>query len=503
MPRVDGVPLCKAFAFGRPCPAEARGNECRFAHAAVALRPRCAEWDTCGRCRYGEACLARHAAFDAFEGAHAALVCLPQFAERAAARAEELLGAGAVVGAARADTNASAHVLVLVGAPARSGASEEGVGGDAVGASTMARLTSCPFLMAYAHRVLRVDLAPAPRDEVLRACAAALPAGGRLRVRTFPTADARGVAEQVEAIAGAQGKTLSLAMADATHVLDLATAYGRAYASVWAVPSSSVGSNDDTSGDSVGAPPLDPSALAMRLQAAMGPGGCAAQCRAYYKMAEASLRRLEARGIVARPGWLCADIGAAPGGWSQWLSNEIDRVEGEAEGGGGKGHVWAIDPAELELSPMPPNVTHVREKLSESTACPARAAVAQGLAGRKLHLIACDANIHPLQVTRAVRSMTPLVAPGAALVVSMKNFCATRSLMVYFENVEKAVKELFDAGCLVEGSAELVHLLANGVQERCLIALLTGNDNDFVAAESNQEMAELPLGKRPRDAAER
>lgn len=144
---------------------------------------------------------------------------------------------------------------------------------------------------------------------------------------------------------------------------------------------------------------------------------------------------------------------------------------------------------------MPSNATHIRLKLTEGEDCEARAQLSAGLAarggGRKLDVLCCDANIHPRQVARVVRALAPLCARGGALVVSMKNFCATRSLMVFMREVEAAVSELVACGSLERGSAELVHLLANGVQERCLLATLTGEDNGYVDASADEKMATL------------
>lgn len=44
--------------------------------------------------------------------------------------------------------------------------------------------------------------------------------------------------------------------------------------------------------------------------------------RAAYKLEE-----LVARDRLLRPGMLAVDLGAAPGGWSQWLRQELDRLD--------------------------------------------------------------------------------------------------------------------------------------------------------------------------------
>lgn len=66
--------------------------------------------------------------------------------------------------------------------------------------------------------------------------------------------------------------------------------------------------------------------------------------RAAYKLEE-----LVARDRLLKSGMTVVDLGAAPGGWSQWLRQELDRL---AAGGGGNrpGRVVALDI--LEMPPL-------------------------------------------------------------------------------------------------------------------------------------------------------
>ena len=62
--------------------------------------------------------------------------------------------------------------------------------------------------------------------------------------------------------------------------------------------------------------------------------------RAAYKLEE-----LVARDRLLRPGMTVVDLGAAPGGWSQWVRQELDRLDPERPG-----RVLALDI--LEMPPL-------------------------------------------------------------------------------------------------------------------------------------------------------
>ena len=76
-----------------------------------------------------------------------------------------------------------------------------------------------------------------------------------------------------------------------------------------------------------------------------------AACRAFFKMEEAAARG----GIVVGAGWRCVDVGASPGGWTQWLTRRLAEAEAalhdrdgdsvETAARSGRGHVWSVDPA--------------------------------------------------------------------------------------------------------------------------------------------------------------
>ena len=64
--------------------------------------------------------------------------------------------------------------------------------------------------------------------------------------------------------------------------------------------------------------------------------------RAAYKLEE-----LVERDRLLRPGMVVVDLGAAPGGWSQWVRQELDRLERGLPDGAARGRVIASDILEM------------------------------------------------------------------------------------------------------------------------------------------------------------
>ena len=127
-------------------------------------------------------------------------------------------------------------------------------------------------------------------------------------------------------------------MDDATHVLDVVAVKGRAHVTVWRTDPRLHG--------------VDLKKLLIRSceDARKERDGSGAMCRAFHKIEEATSRA----GVVVDPAWRCVDVGAAPGGWTQWLcDNDLDEKKG--------GRVYAVDPAELEgLGSVADAVSHLQ-----------------------------------------------------------------------------------------------------------------------------------------------
>jgi hypothetical protein len=146
--------------------------------------------------------------------------------------------------------------------------------------------------------------------------------------------------------------------------------------------------------------------------------------RAYFKLEEAADRA----GVPLSSDWQCVDVGAAPGGWTQWISDRLtatatERGKDGEDGEDGKdalasraGRVWAVDPGNLELRPFPTNVAHVKKK--------AELAVTDGsVPANDVSLLVCDANGSPELVTSILLEAKPALRRGAYLVTTFKNFC--------------------------------------------------------------------------------
>eukprot|EP01134_Creolimax_fragrantissima_P005207 CFRG5207T1 len=115
------------------------------------------------------------------------------------------------------------------------------------------------------------------------------------------------------------------------------------------------------------------------------------------------------------------DIGAAPGGWSYWLAARCSKVV-------------AVDPGMLK-EPIPENVIHVADRI-ENFLLPEMQAKPELGGGLKFNLLVCDMNISPDDCMTIVSSAKELLAPNAALVVTLKNHLG--GLKHMFKNTEPA-----------------------------------------------------------------
>lgn len=202
-------------------------------------------------------------------------------------------------------------------------------------------------------------------------------------------------------------------------------------------------------------------------------------CRAYFKLEEAVLRGR----VPFGRNWRCIDIGASPGGWTQFMSSRLFELQrGNREGAGGQtleedhgappgiGHVWAVDPGLLkfEAGSFPVNVTHLPMKAEDSHAAISRDAAERGILSSErcdARLLVCDANMAPVAVVGLLLSMMPLLAPGAYLVTTFKNFCKGRR--GWERQIEEAVVKLKEANF---SEVQVFHLFSNCAQEKTLVA---------------------------------
>lgn len=116
--------------------------------------------------------------------------------------------------------------------------------------------------------------------------------------------------------------------------------------------------------------------------------------RAFYKIQEAC----ERCGVKQwpQPSWNALDIGAAPGGWSLYLSEVV-------------GKVYAVDPAVLEV--QKPNIIHLQGQLLD---------MLPQLDGVKLHIVVCDMNEFPKVAIKCLQAIEHKLEIGGIIIWTLK-----------------------------------------------------------------------------------
>ena len=122
----------------------------------------------------------------------------------------------------------------------------------------------------------------------------------------------------------------------------------------------------------------------------------------------------------------------------------------------------AVDPAALQFSDT--KMVHLPVLAEDTDEFRERVRLASE--GRKIDLIACDANVNPNLSSRLALSLLPLQQSArAVLVLSLKNFVGRR------KRWEREIAEIAE---LVEGSGyervRVVHLFNNAPMEKTLVA---------------------------------
>lgn len=521
--------LCKRFcrADGGSC----ERPDCPDAHVPIAQRQTCWTFDRYGVCAREEARRADPKAPRCWfphlvpppAAHHIALQVEVGMSDRVVSRCRELLGPDAVVGAARADLSRNGDALVLVTAGGR-------------GVASAARI-----LAADSHLAARIKRAYATGDErnryiegernergghsaegggvlfadasvvgddadalddALREKLASLvdaALGGenknekdsssfgrgdsssgpaRVRVRCFPPRLRDVVVEALRtrdedageatgggATRGPRNWETRSRVDDATHALDVVAVRGRATVCAWSLI--------DDGPDSLRASLMDAGEVARKAMTDAG-----AVCRAFHKIEEATARA----GTSIEPTWRCVDVGAAPGGWTQWLSARLDVARG--------GVVFAVDPAELgdfvvDGLPLPPNVTHLKMRGEDAVKT-----VLDGYPGDPcpVDFLACDANVSPTEATGIVSSFVPALRRGATLVLTFKD--AAKGYAEWRRQMESATETLTAAGF---ETPRIFHLFSNRSREKTVVA-------KFAGRESGRERARGTAGCPAREA---
>ena len=424
------------------------------AHLAPEERPPCAQFARAGRCPRGDECWYPHRAAAAASAAaapgdvaadvptlvlQAPRVRMARVAAAAAAALRCDVDAGAAV---RGDDSRGCDYALFVPLPPGSDVR------DAAAALDADEDLACGVTRALWVSACAGDASSATAAAAASALAAAAPdTSPRVQLRVFPP----WAYEDVRAKLAAAGLRCNEAGPPPALVVDVAAA---AAARVWRW--------------GVWASSAAPALLGARVRTTYGPS--AVPCRALHKLDEALRRGL----LRLRAGDCCADVGAAPGGWTLRLSHELQRLEATAETGDdaaraiarAPGHIWAVDPGELTLLPMPLNATHLRLRGEDATPH-----IAAALGDRRLDWVFCDANTHPPSAAALALALEALMAADCGVMVTWKRFAAGAA--AHDADVAAACGVLAARG-FREDACE--HLFANGEHERTSVWLRGGDE---------------------------
>lgn len=115
--------------------------------------------------------------------------------------------------------------------------------------------------------------------------------------------------------------------------------------------------------------------------------------RSYYKISEA-VHRFH---IPLKNDFTVLDVGAAPGGWTEFMSRRVKRVV-------------AVDPAELDVQRK--NVIHISQMLEDS--------IEEVEKYQPFDIILCDINQDPRETARLLNRVLPFFATPGYIVVTIK-----------------------------------------------------------------------------------
>ncbi|KAL6076970.1 FtsJ domain-containing protein [Balamuthia mandrillaris] len=206
----------------------------------------------------------------------------------------------------------------------------------------------------------------------------------------------------------------------------------------------------------------------------------------------------EGGGVMVQQDWekrfIAVDVGASPGGWTQYLSTFASLV-------------IAVDPAALRINPLPPNVVHLQMKSEEAvpyikqlvaareqTEQPAQDKEQQGIViekgatedhhkdgekkevdanknGNQVDLITCDMNQSAEIVAGILGDVVPLLRVGGHLVLTLK---FPRRTEKNIKDKVEAIKAEFVAKFPDFDVLRVLWLLSN-INERTLFAVKREN----------------------------
>ena len=178
--------------------------------------------------------------------------------------------------------------------------------------------------------------------------------------------------------------------------------------------------------------------------------------RAYYKLYELEKRNLvkftDLNTINNNAKLLAIDIGASPGGWTEFLVEKQNRM------------VLAIDPGHIDEKLMSnPNVIHINKKIEESLDL--INSYASNIDQFSLDMIVCDMNMDPRESARMCSKVAKYLRTNGILILTIK--LVLHGKKMYEEFLNETSKILSFAGYR---PIKVLWLFANGRHERTLIA---------------------------------
>lgn len=448
----DSAPteICISYVHKGSCVRAARGLHCSLEHPEPHRRPLCKVFHFCGSCSQGELCVGRHELVQWRQGSPPSLAVQSSVSLglRVCERVLEVLhdqncncsrtqcrhDDWPILGCVRRSGSKHSDMLIALRLPSHLPLS-----------SAVAALCNDPHLHAALLRVYMLQ-SPASVDtsslgSTITSCCSLLRLQfhtPRIKVRGWPPLIEKKCVEHVKQLEQSWNcKMLESDNCDAC--IDMTSTLGVLHVGIAQLRSMT---SDAPTSESFEIPCVD---SALLLRAPKEPSE--RDCRAVWKLEECRdrLHLLFANAAIV-------DCGAAPGSWTRFALTQ------------GASTVLAIDPAELYLlsEDDKKSACHIKKKLEDI----GTVEEVQRRLGGPADFFLCDANVK--DVVRLVEDAVVggIVGRGSVLLLTVKGFAlSTAAADKVAESQARRLEELF---CMLNSSAQVLHLLANSPKERTI-----------------------------------